>query len=134
MRKIAGLCSAFALVVVAASCGGGGSAAGPPPPPPPPPPPSCPANTFCATTSNKFSPTTLTVPTGTTVTWQNDTGVTHNVVWDDANGQNAAAAGDGTGNIGSFSTGSHTRMMTTAGTFGFHCTIHPGMNGSLTVQ
>ena len=82
-----------------------------------------------------FTPNTRTVSAGTTVTWQNDSGVTHNVTWDDATGRTAAGAGDGTGNIGDFSSGTHTRVFTTPGTYGFHCTIHaPGMTGTLTVQ
>ena len=58
-----------------------------------------------------------------------------NVTWDDAAGRNAALAGDGTSNITDFSSGSHTRLFNTPGTYGFHCTIHaPGMTGTLTVQ
>ena len=133
MRKVHGL---FAALIVAAttSCGGGGSSAGPPPPPPPPP-PTCPANTFCMG-SSVFTPTTRTVTTGTIVTWKNDSGVGHNVFWDDAAGRAAAGAGDGTGDIGDASTGStHTRVFSTPGTYAFHCTIHaPGMKGTLTVN
>jgi len=86
------------------------------------------------TISNTFSPAALTVPVGTTVTWRNDAGILHNVTWNDAAGRNAAQAGDGTGDIPNFSTGSHTRLFNTAGTYGFKCTIHQGMNGTLTVQ
>ncbi|HEV7836970.1 MAG TPA: plastocyanin/azurin family copper-binding protein [Gemmatimonadaceae bacterium] len=84
--------------------------------------------------SSSFSPATRTVAVGSTVTWQNQSGVSHNVTWDDAAGRTAAAAGDGTGDIGDFSTGSHTRVFAAAGTHGFHCTIHAGMNASVTVQ
>jgi len=76
----------------------------------------------------------LTVTVGTTVTFKNDLSIDHNVTWDNAAGVTAAEAGDGTGNIGSFGSGSHTRKFNTAGTFGFQCTIHPGMTGTLTVQ
>ena len=91
------------------------------------------------TISNTFSPATLTVPSGTTVTWRNDASLQHNVSWNDAAGRNAALAGDGTGDIGTgvgenFTTGTHTRLFTTIGVFGFKCTIHPGMNGTLTVN
>jgi plastocyanin len=79
------------------------------------------------------------VAVGTTVTWQNDAGIQHNVTWNDAAGRTAALAGDGTGDIGTgvnevFSTGTHTRLFNTAGTYAFHCSIHAGMNGTLTVQ
>jgi len=86
-------------------------------------------------TSSTFTPTTRTVAVGSTVTWQNASGVGHNVTWDDATARAAAAAGDGTGDMPNFADGTtHTRMFNSAGTFGFHCTIHPGMNGTLTVQ
>jgi plastocyanin len=82
-----------------------------------------------------FTPTTLTSAVGATVTWQNSSGVGHNVVWDNATGSAAALAGDSTGDMPNFDTGmSHTRKFNTAGTYGFHCTIHAGMAATLTVQ
>ena len=131
MRKISGLFGALILAIGVASCGGGGDSTITPPPPPPP--PVCPTNTFCLQSSS-FSPSTRTVTVGTTVTWRNDALITHNVTWDAAAGRNAALAGDGTGDIANFDTGSHTRLFNAAGTYGFHCTIHPGMTGTLTVQ
>src|SRR4051812_13700184 len=135
MRKLHGL---FAALVIAATTPSGeaaGAAPPPPPPPPLPPPPTCPAGTFCMG-STVFIPTAVTVTAGSTVTWKNDSGVDHNVFWDDATGRNAAGAGDATGDIGNSNTGStHTRVFTTPGTYGFHCTIHaPGMKGTLTVN
>ena len=89
-------------------------------------------------TGATFTPASRTVNVGTTVTWQNDSGVTHNVTWTDATGRSAAGAGDGTGDIGDFGSGTHTRVFGTAGTYNFYCTIHgtanSGMHGSLTVQ
>jgi len=133
MRKIFGLFAALVLVLATTSCGGGGTdpgggggggggGNGP----------ICPGNTFCLTANNTFSPLTRSVVIGTTVTWQNDISL-HNVVWDNAAGRSAALAGDGTGDIDDWTAGSHSRLFNTAGTFGFHCTIHPGMNGSLIV-
>jgi plastocyanin len=131
--KILGLFSALILAIGVASCGGGGDSTITPPPPPPP--PVCPAGTFCATISNTFSPTARTIAVGATVTWRNDGNTQHNVTWDDAAGRGAALQGDGTGDISSLDVGvSHTRLFNTAGVYGFHCTIHPGMNGTLTVQ
>ena len=133
MRKTTGLLGALILTMVIASCGGSGST--PPPPPPPPPPPTCPASTFCLTSSNTFSPAALTVAVGTTVSWRNDAGILHNVTWNDAAGQTAALAGGGTGNISNYDPGTQTRLFNTAGVYGFKCTIHPAtMTGTLTVQ
>jgi plastocyanin len=129
MRKITGLFGALILVLTTVSCGGstapggGGGGGG-----------VC-TVTFCMTTGNAFSPPARTVAVGATVTWRNDGNTAHNVTWDDVAGSNAALQGDGTGNISSFDPGvSHTRLFNTAGVYGFHCTIHPGMNGTLTVQ
>lgn len=121
MRTISGLFGALALAIALVSCGGGTTS------------PNCPATTFCLL-STTFSPTSLTVASGTTVTWQNMTTL-HNVIWDNAAGAAAAGLGDGTGDMPNFSSPStHTRRFTTTGTFGFHCTIHaPGMVGSVTV-
>jgi len=127
MRKLSGLFGALILVSALVSCGGGDTTVTPPPP-------QCAANTFCMTISNTFTPLSMTVAVGSTVSWENDSSLPHNVTWDTPAGRTAAAAGDGTGDIGDFSTGTHTRVFATAGTFGFHCTIHPGMNGTLTVQ
>ena len=134
MRKIPGLHGVLFLALTAISCGGDGGGVSPPPPPPPPPPPTCPANTFCLSGASSFSPTTRTVAGGTTVTWTNSSSVFHNVTWDNATARNAALAGDGTGDIADFSNASHTRLFNAAGAYGFHCTIHPGMVGTLTVQ
>jgi plastocyanin len=72
-----------------------------------------------------FNPGTLNVSKGTTVTWQNNDGVTHtstsdNGLWD-------------TGNIGPGSSKGVT--FPNAGTFKYHCTIHgPSMSGTIVVQ
>ena len=86
-------------------------------------------------TTSTFTPTSRTAAVGSTVTWQNGSTVGHNIVWDDATGRAAAAAGDGTGDMPNFAAGtSHTRVFNTAGTYAFHCTIHQGMTATLTVQ
>jgi plastocyanin len=86
------------------------------------------------TVSNTFSPSALTVTAGTTVNWQNDASTPHNATWNDAAGRSAALAGDGTGDITDFNAGTHSRLFSTPGVYGFKCTIHPGMNGTLTVN
>lgn len=121
MRRMSGLFGALILAIGMASCGGSDTVG-----------PTCAGNTFCLLNTT-FTPTFLSVASGTTVSWENGLGVTHNVIWDNAAGSAAAVAGSGTGNIGIFSTGIQTRKFTTTGTFAFHCTIHAGMTGSLTV-
>ena len=71
-----------------------------------------------------FGPTTLTVAKGTVVTWQNNDGVPHTStsdtgIWD-------------TGNIPPG--GTQTTTFNTSGTFSYHCTVHPMMTGTITVQ
>jgi plastocyanin len=76
---------------------------------------------------NSFSPTTVTIPLNTVVRWS-WTGVnTHNVTFTAANGVPA--------DIGNRTSGAVDRTFGTAGTFQFHCTIHPtSMTGSVTVN
>jgi plastocyanin len=84
-----------------------------------------PANTIQATDGLVFSPTTLTVARGTTVTFTFGS-VMHNVMF---NGAGAPA------NIADTMNGSATRTFSTAGTFGFNCSIHGSyMTGQVTVQ
>ena len=72
----------------------------------------------------KFSPNTLTVPVGTTVTWTNADSTQHTVTADD----------------GSFDSGpldpgaTFSQTFTTAGTFTYHCNIHSNMTATVTVQ
>lgn len=71
-----------------------------------------------------FSPGTITVPAGTTITWKNTDNMAHTVTADDNSFDS--------GNIGAGS--SYTRTFSVAGTYNYHCTIHAGMNGKVVVQ
>ena len=72
----------------------------------------------------KFSPTSLTVKVGQTVTWTNDDSVDHNVT-----------AKDGTFKSSNFGHGgTFSWKAAKAGTFDYTCTIHQGMDGTLTVK
>jgi plastocyanin len=80
-----------------------------------------------AVTINNFSfqPQTLTVTAGTDITWTNaQPGVTHTVTAD--------GGSFGSPNIPSGGTFSQT--MSTTGTYSYHCSIHPFMTGTITVQ
>lgn len=98
---------------------------------------TCPANTICmifsapdgysaGTGNGSFAPANLTVSTGSTVTFSNNSGVAHNVVFDGATPPG--------GSIGVISSGTQARTFTAAGAYPFHCAIHEGMAGTITVQ
>ncbi|MGI8402652.1 MAG: cupredoxin domain-containing protein [Gemmatimonadaceae bacterium] len=126
MKRISGLLGAMFLAAGLTSCGGsaagpgggagggggGGGGGG-----------VCPTN-VCMTVGNTFSPSSVTVTAGTTVTWTNDTGTTHNVTF-----------ADGVGSTDAFSTGTRSRAFTTPGTYTYTCTFHPpNMKGTIIVN
>ena len=71
-----------------------------------------------------FTPATISVKVGTTVKWTNSDYATHTVTSDNGSTFNS-------GNISSGSSFSYTT--TTTGTFPYHCSLHNGMTGTLTV-
>jgi plastocyanin len=120
------------MVVLTACGGGGGSPTSPAPGATTPTTPTAPtapttpvANEVIATTANTFNPTALTVARGTTVTFTFQS-VIHNV-----NFANVAGA---PANIASTSNGAVTRTFSTAGTFGYDCSLHSGMTGTVVVN
>ena len=88
-----------------------------------------------------FSPSSLTVKAGTTVTWSNQGPSAHTVVSDTNvfSSQLLAAPGGG-GAYGGGETNGGTYQFTfmTPGTYAFHCSVHPpathpGFTGTITV-
>jgi plastocyanin len=71
-----------------------------------------------------YSPDALDVAVGTTVTWVNADSVSHTST-SDASGWNSGIIGAG---------GRFSFAFPTAGTFAYHCTIHPGMIGTVVVR
>ena len=71
-----------------------------------------------------FSPATLTVPVGTTVTWENGDSVGHTATSDDEIWDSDTVA---SGSEFSFT-------LDEAGTFSYFCKIHPSMTGSIVVE
>jgi len=69
-----------------------------------------------------YDPATTNVTVGTTVTWTNDDSVAHTVTFD---------AGPDSGNMSQGSNFSNT--FSEAGSFAYHCTIHPSMSGTVSV-
>jgi plastocyanin len=100
-------------------------APGAPAPPAPPAVPGAPAPTTAAVSlaGQAFSPASVTVAVGGTVTWTNNDSMPHNVT------ANAGAFKSTTlapGAVFSF-------KFTTPGTFAYNCTFHGGMNGTVIV-
>jgi plastocyanin len=120
--------------ILAASCGSSSPATVTTPTPTPAP---TPAPTPSGSTSNvqiqpgasvltttAYSPNPTTVAVGTTVIWTNGDNTAHTTT------SNGNVWNSGTLNPGS----TFSFMFNTAGTFTYHCTIHPGMVGSVVVQ
>ena len=73
---------------------------------------------------NAFAPDSAVVPVGTTVTWTNTDSVSHTST-SDQSGWNSGTLPPG---------GRFSFAFQTTGTFKYHCSIHPGMIGTVVVQ
>jgi plastocyanin len=104
------------LAIALAACSDSNSPNNPPPA----------TATVTATTSQTFSPRTAQVATGGTVTWVFQS-LGHNVTFDAATGVPADIPGVNANT-------SIARTFATAGTYQYHCTIHPGMTGTVEVS
>jgi plastocyanin len=91
------------------------------------------SSTFFTAASTGANPT-ITVGVNTAVTWTNDSGVQHDVIFSDPTAPQAVGNGN-SGNIGLHTSGTSQRQFAAAGTYPFHCTQHPpGMIGTVVVQ
>jgi len=75
----------------------------------------------------QFAPATLTIPAGTTVTWVNQDSDIHSVAADDGDPMMFKSAGLDTDDKFTFT-------FAKAGTYLYHCTLHPHMTGKIVVQ
>ena len=73
--------------------------------------------------SNSFSPGSATIAHGQSVCWQNSSSVAHTVTSDNAVFDSDLPVGQ-----------IFVRSFTTAGSFPYHCKIHAGMTGTITVN
>ena len=117
MRKTGLFLTALAGALIATACGSNGYGTTAPPPA---------GNTVAATPSLTFTPGTLPVNVGETVTFAFGS-VPHNVFFTQQAGAPADIAGNNT-NV------SITRTFATAGTYRYTCHIHPSMQGTIEVR
>jgi len=125
---------ASAVLLFATACGGGYSASptspGPTPSPAPAPAPgpsssSVTIPTGASTLGNRaFNPDDVNVAVGATVTWMNTDSVAHTST-SNADGWDSGIVRPG---------GQFSRTFQSAGTFQYHCAIHPGMVGTVVVR
>jgi plastocyanin len=73
-----------------------------------------------------FSPSTMSIKAGTTVTWTNNTVAPHTVTSDAGDPASFNGSLSGTGTTFSFT-------FTTPGTYHYHCSVHPYMTATITV-
>jgi plastocyanin len=85
------------------------------------------AVSITSTSGFAFSPNTLSVKVGTTVTWTNNTSAPHTVTSDGGDPASFNGSLPGTGATFSFT-------FTTPGTYKYHCSIHPYMTATITVS
>ena len=105
----------IAIMLALGACGGGSTVAAPGS-----------VATVQATTNLQFSPGEADITVGGSVTWQFSS-TAHNVTF------SGSAAGT-PANIPTTASASVARTFTTAGTFAYQCTIHPGMSGTVVVH
>jgi plastocyanin len=83
-----------------------------------------PAANVAATDQLAFDPTAVTATKGGVIQWKDTGSTAHNVTFD---GQPSLTSG-------TLQKGNTWQVQfTTAGTYKYHCTFHPGMNGQITV-
>jgi plastocyanin len=113
----------LAAVAAAAACGGGnGPVATPASPTTPAAPPSAMLDIAEINGPYSFFPNPATIGAGQMVVWHNRDTVTHHVVFDDI-----------PIDTGTLAPGTLSQPMTVgAGTWNYHCSIHPTMVGTLT--
>jgi len=82
------------------------------------------ATTFKETDALHFDPTSGSAKAGDVVEWDNTGSIAHNVTFDDYQAITSDTMNGGD---------KYQVKFTKAGTFKFHCTFHPGMDGQVTV-
>lgn len=73
-----------------------------------------------------WNPTPITIKAGEDLIFRNSSAIVHNVRFDDVAGH--------PGDVSDFAQSSKSVAFPTAGTFTYHCGIHPGMQGVVVVE
>lgn len=71
-----------------------------------------------------YSPSTITVKVGDSVTWTNKDGVGHSATADDNSFNTGVLSQNQSGSV----------TFSKAGTYPYHCSVHPSMHGTVIVQ
>ena len=71
-----------------------------------------------------FSPNTITITSGSAVTWTNRDGVAHMVRADDGSWGSSTLGRGGT----------YSHVFTSSGSYTYHCAVHPYMTGTVVVR
>jgi plastocyanin len=127
-RPIPSLLAVAATALLLASCGGGngnGSATAPAKPSATSQPASGGSSDAVTISNFKFAPASITVAQGARVTVSNDDGTAHTATADDGKSFDTGDVAPGA---------SAPISVAKAGTYPYHCTIHPFMHGTLTVR
>jgi plastocyanin len=120
----------FAVILATAACSGASSpapstlASVAAPSVAPPSAPSAGTGSAVSIVNFSFQPATITISVGTTVTWTNTASTGHTVTAD-AGSFKSNTLGPGV---------TFSQKFATAGTFTYHCSIHPSMKGTVTVH
>ena len=112
----------LAALMFALACSGGGYGTTTTSPPPPPP-----NGTVNALPSLAFNPRQVTIDAGQNVTFDFGS-IAHNVIFDNRTASTPADI------VGTNVNENIARTFTTAGTYNYHCNIHPGMAGVIVVR
>jgi plastocyanin len=128
MKKIFGV---FALLILlttlVAACGGSGGTGGT-------------SNNTVNMTASTFSPATITIKKGQSITLNNQTATTHiisNGTWNGNTPVPKTETGAPVMSNVMFSSANETKTVgpfNTAGTYHYYCSVHPDMNLTVTVQ
>ena len=132
MKRGAFLLGGIPLLALITACGGAGSAAASPATPTPAAtaasPPASTADPIATTNvvirDFAFTPRTIQVKVGSTVTWTNQDGDAHTVDFKPSGGSTSPVLETGA---------TFSRTFGSAGTFAYMCSIHPEMHGTVVV-